>query len=455
VLRALAETRRRAAHAAALALLAAAAAAGCGDDPTGTPRPGGRPTVDQFQSPEVCAECHPNHYAEWRASMHAYAFTDPVFFAINAREQTATGGALGSFCVSCHTPIGHVTGETDGTFDREALPEIVLAGVSCDVCHTMRPNPATETYDRADETGGRFRLEPGRKKYGPMDQVVDNPFHDSVQDHTYDRSDFCLPCHNLELRGILLEGTFDEWNTSSFAINGPECQGCHMPEYSGQAAVGGPERARLHRHTFAGVDVAMTPFPDREAQRARVEALLREAAELLVALPESAAPEETVVVRVSVHNLSGHSLPSGTTFERQMWIEIAAVADGADTLLVSGTLDGNGDLRDEHSELDPSGDPSLTLWTARLLGGPEGDDVTVFRATGIEARVIPAAGVESRDYAIPLADMSARSVRVTVRLLFRPFAPHVLRERGVGHLAPENPVFEMERFEGTVAVGGA
>lgn len=35
--------------------------------------------VDSFNSATVCGSCHPQHYAEWRTSMHAYAMVDPVF----------------------------------------------------------------------------------------------------------------------------------------------------------------------------------------------------------------------------------------------------------------------------------------------------------------------------------------------------------------------------------------
>ncbi len=384
--------------------------------------------------------------------MHAYAFKDPVFFAINDAEKVATGGALGQFCITCHSPIGPITGATEGLFDPGSLPAVLQAGVSCDVCHTMRPNRAG-SFERADERGARLLLEPGDNKFGPMDQVVENTFHQSVQDHLYDQSEVCLPCHNLAVRGAPLETTFDEWTDSPFSVMGQECQDCHMPEYSGEAATGGPMRDNLHHHFFTGVDVAMTPFPDRDAQKARVEALLRESATLLVAVPGSAAPGETIAVQANVFNdKTGHSLPSGTTFERQMWLEIVVTDAAGDTVYVSGDRDANGDLRDRHSEIDPNGDADLTLWTATIRDASGDEEVTIFRATSIEARLIRAGDTDGGTYRVAVPAAAAGSLHLSVRLLFRPFAPYILRARGVGSLQPENPIFEMAAYPADVSV---
>ena len=38
---------------------------------------------EDFQPAEACKTCHPQHYEEWRGSMHAYAITDPVFHAMH------------------------------------------------------------------------------------------------------------------------------------------------------------------------------------------------------------------------------------------------------------------------------------------------------------------------------------------------------------------------------------
>ena len=60
---------------------------------------------DTLLDPQTCKQCHANHFADWSASMHAYASDDPVFRAMNQRGQRETKGQLGSFCVKCHAPM--------------------------------------------------------------------------------------------------------------------------------------------------------------------------------------------------------------------------------------------------------------------------------------------------------------------------------------------------------------
>src|SRR5258708_1430151 len=50
---------------------------------------------DRLLNPETCKDCHADHYKEWSGSMHAYASTDPIFRAMNARGQRETKGELG------------------------------------------------------------------------------------------------------------------------------------------------------------------------------------------------------------------------------------------------------------------------------------------------------------------------------------------------------------------------
>ena len=65
--------------------------------------------------------------------------------------------------------------------------------------------------------------------------------------------------------------------------------------------------------------------------------------------------------KLIVSNNTGHDFPSGTTFPRQLWIEIfAIVAD--DTLLTSGVLDERGDIYDFYIDPNKNIDPQLTIF---------------------------------------------------------------------------------------------
>jgi hypothetical protein len=434
------------------ALLAGAAlclAGGCGDNGGSGPQDGGGgPTIEQFVGAEECGTCHPAHYAEWRGSMHAYAFVDPVRTRINDLEMAATGGALGRFCVGCHSPIGFVTGAADGHTAPSSLPPIVQEGVTCEACHQEIG------FHPADETGGHPHIAPGRTVFGPFDDAVETPAHASEQNVLFERSVSCMPCHNFVARGVPLEPTYDEWNQSSYAVR-LECQDCHMDTYTGQAAVGGPVRENLTRHDFIGVDVAMVDFPFRDYQRGRVEALLKNAASLFVEAPPSAAAGETLTVRARVANdRTGHNLPSGVSFARQVWLEVIVRDDVGDTVFVSGDVDANGDLRDAHSELDPGGDAQLKIWTTDVTFVGADPGITVFVGTGITGEMIPPEETRGQDYRVAIPPSAQGTLHLSVRLLFRGFKPYSLRGAGLEALLGENPIFEMNRYEGDVSISG-
>ena len=91
--------------------------------------------VDQLEDPKTCKGCHPNHFAQWASSMHAYASDDPLFVALNRRGQREAH--LGTFCVRCHAPMAVALGLTDGTnFDPANLPP-AARGVTCYFCHDV------------------------------------------------------------------------------------------------------------------------------------------------------------------------------------------------------------------------------------------------------------------------------------------------------------------------------
>src|SRR6202042_840323 len=86
--------------------------------------------------PTTCKQCHADDYADWSASMHAYASDDPVFRAMNARGQRETNGSLGKFCVNCHAPMAVHEGATTDGLNLDTVPT-QLHGVTCFFCHTV------------------------------------------------------------------------------------------------------------------------------------------------------------------------------------------------------------------------------------------------------------------------------------------------------------------------------
>ena len=246
-------------------------------------------TVADFEPSSECESCHPTHYKEWSGSMHAYAFTDPVWFKQHSKEQehfNSKDKELGQFCIMCHSPVGFLTGaiEDPYTFDisqKESLATQVKEGISCSFCHaTTHLSPSTNVdFSNNINEGIQFFLNPGEVKYGSIKDPLPNNFHESEFHPDYDKSEYCRACHNLTISGKDAEMTFNEWSQTSFEAMGIECQSCHMESYSGYAVdtelfPNAPYRKNLHRHNFIGIDHALTPFPDKDAQLESINSLL-------------------------------------------------------------------------------------------------------------------------------------------------------------------------------------
>src|SRR5262249_37832780 len=140
-------------------------------------------------------------------------------------------------------------------------------GVTCLVCHSMTK---VNTVANAE-----FELGSRGVRRGPIENPVPAGAHASVYDDKFTRTKMSGTCHVVgNPKSVAVERTHIEWVESGF--NGAKsCQQCHMPESTGQAALGGPER-QIHDHRMVGVDVSLLPpkdFPGYEDLRARTEDL--------------------------------------------------------------------------------------------------------------------------------------------------------------------------------------
>ena len=445
------------------------AAVGCGTDegpidPTGT---GGTPIG--LTAPEFCAKCHPQHYDEWRTSMHAYGTLDPVFVAMNALAMNQSKGKVGQFCVTCHapsaafrkqTPIG-IDGDGNYTMPFDLENPVVRNGVQCITCHSVKSVTATSNGQLvlADDV-----------LFGPTASERAQQAHPIEKSPTLTSSTLCGGCHDvINPAGTLVENTFSEWYNSHYNDPDPKlrtrCQDCHMPTYEGRITDDSDVRT-LHRHTFVGVDQALIKgFPGKAQQAELVRQLLRGAATMTIERRPDTA--QHAVFRVTITNdNTGHNLPSGATADRQMWVELQ-VASASEVKYKSGFTDENGDLMDgiEKHSTDPSGDPDLMLFNQIFYGGPNCpptgkpappgacNPVTFpWQARRSEDYLIPVGASRYRDYEVPLSELTAGKVTVTARLLFRTFPPHLIRALQAAGVLKANalepiPIVEMARLE--------
>jgi Cytochrome c554 and c-prime len=302
---------------------AAVAMAACSPSKDDPPAPVAL-TAEQLRDPNSCLPCHAEAFREWAGSMHAYASDDPVFLAMNKRMQRETNGAAGSLCVGCHAPLAVRLGQTkDGLNLAELSPSV--KGVTCYFCHSVDAVEGTHNNPLRLATDGVMR--------GGIDRPVAAP-HGAISSSLHDReqpasSSMCGACHDVVTAGgAHVERTFDEWKASLYAQPGQlSCGKCHMEGRDGQAAkVDGAPIRRLHDHSMAAVDVALTPFAETEAQRAAVQKLLD--ATLLTKLCVKQSPLG-VVAEVTLDNaFAGHSFPSGAAQDRRAWLELIGFREG-------------------------------------------------------------------------------------------------------------------------------
>lgn len=422
----------------------AALAFGCSDESAAPPpdEESAAFSLDSFDSAATCASCHPQHYAEWSGSMHHYASNDPIWMLANNGLQTGTQGVLEDWCWQCHSPVGFLTGNAPRTFQFSDLPPIVREGVTCDVCHILRPPHSTTNQHIA------YNLQPGRTKYGSISDPVPSSAHESGYDPSYGRSESCRECHDLIVNNLPVEVTFTEWQNSAWGAMSVECQDCHMPRYTGRAAVGGPIRENLHRHDFIGVDVAMTPFPYASEQRAAVDSMLKNSVTVSVDAPPAASLSDSIAVAVRVYNdKTGHNIPSSVFFFRQMWVEITVSREMV-IAYQSGHLDANGDLMDRHSELQPDADRDLMLFGGYLF--KNGVESNVFELDSMVNTSLAPFASRTGTYRFRVPSAGVWNVRV--RLLFRPFGPYLFRAVGGEQYITQIPTFEMAIHETVVNV---
>jgi hypothetical protein len=405
-------------------------------------------TREQLLDPAQCKSCHPQHYREWASSMHAYASDDPVFVAMNRRGQRETHGALGDFCVRCHAPQAVREGATRNGLDVEALPSS-LRGVTCYFCHSAIAtgpgfNNHVELADDLVMRGGIADPLPS-SAHG----AAYSPLHDRNQ---ADSSALCGSCHDVVTpNGVHVERTYLEYQESLFGQSGEgfdTCSGCHMPGTPGSAAVGGGART-VHEHLWPGVDTALSPFPDRDAQRLAVECALGLNTRIY-SVSLSPLGELTIKVETS----AGHHQPSGAGHDRRLWLEVIAYDEANQVLFESGTID-DGELEEKPAGspgydaqlalfrdwlYDARGEPTSMMWNAassQLYSG------------GFAALTLPATlqlGVaHTLDARYRLLD-AARVHHIRMRLRMRAVGLDVLRDLVASGDLSESVIAEQPTF---------
>ncbi len=222
----------------------------------------------------TCGNCHGEVAAEWRGSLHAQAWTDPVFQAAYRQEPVAR-------CRHCHAPHGDPQG-AGAAFAND--------GVSCAACHVR--------------DGAIFAVQP--RPAGSIGHAVA-----AAPDMA--SAGWCAGCHQFGMFATPKrdhaarfewtapqQDTFAEWTRSPHAAQGQACQFCHMPPVVRASGKAG----RSHR--FLGATAELVPHA------------------VAVSVRAAATGSKTVAtVTVSAPG-AGHAFPTGDIFRRvrlRLWCE--------------------------------------------------------------------------------------------------------------------------------------
>ncbi len=242
-------------------------------------------------SSRQCARCHAKQVREWTGSIHAAA-ASPGLLAQVAR---LTDGAKVESCMRCHAPLAEQQPVT-----RPAQERAGAAETGADA-RTYRASPFLDDELRDEGlTCAACHLR-GWTRHGPTavaDSLLPLDGYPTAPLALYERSDFCLPCHQLEPRAAIdgrpLLDTYREWLAGPYMRRGVQCQHCHMPN---------------REHTFKGIH-----DPDTFRQGIAVAAITRRGATGVVS------------VRARIRNVgAGHYLP--TTPTPAVWLRVELVDD--------------------------------------------------------------------------------------------------------------------------------
>ncbi|MFO7982145.1 MAG: cytochrome c family protein [Desulfuromonadales bacterium] len=382
-----------------------------------------------FTPPQTCGGCHPEQFEQWQGSVHALAFVDPVYQGELNKAFKAVGTEVTRQCEGCHTPAGMMEGETGGA-GISGLSDMAMAGVSCDICHSVSGTTHLQTPTNEPENGSLI-LSPGedgkRVKRTPFEpsEGCGGGFHDCEESSLHLSADLCAGCHQVYHyeKHFPIESTYQEWKHSPYAQSNIACQDCHMVEIDTFVRVADnmekPEREE-YRHYFNGANYLLYYLAKGAALKDGDEALaenLDHKYNMAVERLQAAAGLEVEPVyhngtlnelKVRVENLrAGHNLPTSLTNVRQMWLEVTVTDEEGNSLLTSGTLDEKGQLED-----------NVRIFNSEGMGDNFHFAVDPWVITSFSSHeTIPPRGHKDVYYGIPAS--SGEKVQVEVRLRYR------------------------------------
>jgi hypothetical protein len=206
-------------------------------------------------------------------------------------------------CIACHGPLAFLTGDIPPK--PVAAETRVNEGVSCEICHNITGSSVEEPFNFS------YVIKPDDVKMSPRKGTETE--HHGVQYSAFLRSpELCATCHDEQSPyGAWVKETYREWKAGPYAAQGVRCQDCHMYRAPGRNASGGTVHPDIAHHAFHG---------------SHVPSKLAGAVDLaLYASKEYVWPGDEIKLKAVLFNgKAGHCVPSGSSEERMLWLEVWA-----------------------------------------------------------------------------------------------------------------------------------
>jgi len=293
---------------------------------------------EDFDKSSRCKMCHKEIYTEWDQSMMSKSFThkwDEVeYFKLalpHALKLEKVAGVKAG-CIGCHSPLAFLAGDIPpktpdhGTRANE--------GVCCDICHTITGSSEEPPYNFS------YIIEPGRKKLGQRKKTNKSSFHETAYSSFISAPELCATCHDEQSPyGAWVKTTYREWKAGPYSDQGVRCQDCHMYYAPGKSTGAGLAREDMSHHNFHG------SHEPGKLKGAVDVALYCDMSKIFSG--------KKLKISVNLFNgKAGHFIPSGSTEERMLWLEVTAI--DASGKVYSIPVDKKGFNGEEFTIADPN-----------------------------------------------------------------------------------------------------
>lgn len=322
-----------------------------------------------YESAQQCKGCHTQQYFQYETSMHARAFTNPVFKAqyfnevVPRAQRDKNAVKEARMCVACHAPVLFMNYTGLVATDRQISR--FETGVTCDFCHTL------VGYNE----NGDYQQNPSGKKQGPFKESAAATFHAEYSGFLQ-LGDFCGRCHNTTNHvGVEMNSTYDEWRASKYGQRRFACQECHMNKdgylHSGNAefdrgqavyvnighrATKQKEHDRLNNHSFPGAH-SVKQLQNSIPIEFKTDNLL---------IDTSGRLKFSLTVN---NQRTGHKMPSGSSDLRFMWLVVTATTADGNNVQVTHNDKGRFNAKiDDYSIAGASQDDAVVLGNDVPLG---------------------------------------------------------------------------------------